>query len=413
MARPLKKKTHHLLAILLRAALPFLASTSAFATDCALKPNTLASLICGNPEIRQLDEAIDKLIEPLRRRFSSTAGREYATIVADQLRWREDLYRQCAPLSEACLLPKFQARYQYVKPDPMLLASELFLSKGVKVGGMPVELRTVGRNRGVYIGEQLITAQAERIDIVERFTDPGVDAVVLMADRGGDGANCAQFPVFIVAVREHAAEIVDVPGTQGSPHNGQACIDRLFRDAEGFVIEIDPWPWMAGRSYAWKPKAGFALTETRPFYPIAGTRMRQLLARAELGGRLDNEQFYEALRKATAALDLNFTSAAEAFWFSWNRPRRRGDYVLLDSCASPGRRGECTGEFAGKAVYEQRTDKLFFAFSSAAAPPGCRPAHGRDPIDSALNNVTFFPPRYRWPNDALLALKEAYCPSNR
>jgi hypothetical protein len=406
-------KTGALLAAFAGATLSLLCSTSAFATDCARKASPLDAVVCGNAEIRQLDEAIGKLIAPLQTHFSANGGREYATMVADQLRWREDLYRQCAPLSAACLLPKFQARYQYIKPDPMLLAGDLFLSKGVKVGGLPLELRSAGKNRGIFIGEQQVTGEVERIDVVERYTDPNVDAIVLIADRGGSGANCVQFPVFIIVVREHAAEIIDVPSMQGSPRGGQSCIDRIFRDGEGFVFEIDPWPWIDGRKYVWKPKADFSLVETRPFYPIAGTRMRQLLARSELGGRLDNEQFYEALRKATAVLDLNFANAAEAFWFSWNKPSRRGDYVLLDSCANPGHRGECTGQFVGKAVYEQRTDKIFFVFSTAGAPPGCQAANGHDPIDSALNNVVFFPPRYRWPDGALFLLKDNYCPDNR
>ena len=55
----------------------------------------------------------------------------------------------------------------------------------------------------------------------------------------------------------------------------------------------------------------------------------------------------------------------------------------------------------------------FFAFSTAAAPPGCQAANGHDPIDSALNNVTFSPPRYRWPNGALYLLRDIYCPNNR
>jgi len=388
-------------------------STPAFATDCVRKADRLDTLVCDNADIRQLDNTIDKLIVALQTRFSSNAGREYATMVADQLRWREDLYRQCAPLSAACLLSKFQARYQYVKPDPMLLASELFLSKGVKVGGLPLELRSIGRNRGVYIGEQQVTGEVTRIEVVERYTDPNVDAIVLIADRGGDRANCVQFPVFVIAVREQAAEVINVPSLQGSPRGGQSCIDRIFRNDEGFVFETDPWPWIDGRKYVWTPSTSLALVETRPFYPIAGTRMRQLLARSDLGGRLDNEQFYGALRQATAALDLNFTDAAEAFWFSWNKPHRRGDYVLFDSCANPGHRDECTGAFVGKAVYEQRTDKIFFAFSTAGAPPGCQAANGRDPIDSALNDVTFFPPRYRWPDGALFLLKDNYCPNNR
>jgi hypothetical protein len=411
LERPLKIRV--LAAALLGVTLCLLGSTSAFAADCVRKPNPLDALVCGNAEIRQLDEAIGKLIAALQTRFSSMAGREYATIVADQLRWREDLHRQCLPLSATCLLPKFQARYQYVKPDPMLLASELFLSKGVKVGGLPLDMRSAGRSRGVYIGEQQITGEVERIDVVERYTDRDVDAIVLIANRGGDGASCVQFPVFIVAVRDYVPKIIEVPSTQGSPRGGQACIDRILRDGEGFVFEIDPWPWINGRNYVWKPKMDLSLTEARPFYPIAGTRMRQLLARTELDGRLDNEQFYDALRKATAALDLNFNSATEAFWFSWNKPYRRGDYILLDSCASPGQQGQCTGAFVGKAVYEQRTDKIFFAFSTADSPPGCQAANGRDPIDSALTNVAFFPPRYRWPNGALYLLKDIYCPSNR
>jgi hypothetical protein len=411
LERPLKIRV--LLAALLGATLSLLCSTSAFATDCVRKANPLDALVCGNADIRPLDEAMGKLITPLKTRFSSAAGREYATIVADQLRWREDLYRQCAPLSAACLLPKFQARYQYVKPDPMLLASELFLRKGVTVGGLPLDMRSAGKNRGVFIGEQQVIGEVERIDVVERYMDRNVDAIVLIANRGGDGANCVQFPVFIVAVQDYIPKIIEVPSTQGSPRGGQSCVDRIFRDAEGFVFEIDPWPWIEGRNFVWKPKAGFSPTETRPFYPIAGTRMRQLLARTELSGRLDNEQFYEALRKATGGLDLNFISATEAFWFSWNPPYRRGDYVLLDSCANPGQRGECTGQFVGKAVYEQRTDKFFFAFSTADAPPECQAANGRDPIDTALTNVVFFPPRYRWPNGALYLLKDIYCPSNR
>jgi len=377
------------------------------------KADQLDTLVCNDADIRQLDNAIGKLITEIETRFSSNAGREYATMVADQLRWREDLYRQCAPLSAACLLPKFQARYQYVKPDPMLLASELFLSRGVKVGGLQLELRSIGRNRGIFIGEQQVTGEVQRMEVVERYADPGVDAIVLIADRGGDRANCVQFPVFIIAVRDYAAEVINVPSLQGSPRGGHSCIDRIYRDGEGFVFETDPWPWIDGRKYAWTPNTSLALIETRPFYPIAGTRMRQLLAHDELGGRLDNEQFYGALHQATGALDLNFANAAEAFWFSWNKPSRRGDYVLFDSCASPGQRNECIGTFVGKAVYEQRTDKIFFAFSTAGAPPGCQAANGRDPIDSALNNVVFFPPRYRWPDGALFLLKDSYCPSNR
>ena len=129
-----------------------------------------------------------------------------------------------------------------------------------------------------------------------------------------------------------------------------------------------------------------------------------------MSGRLNNEQFYDALRKATTALDLNFAAAAEAFWFSWNPPYRQGDYVALDSCAKPGRKDECTGDFVGKAVYEQRTDRIYFAFSTASAPPDCKAANGRDPIDAALGGVHFFPPRFRWQPAALAVLKDLYCP---
>ena len=412
MERPLQSKS--LLATLFGGTLALLCCSSAFAADCARKPNALDQAICGNADIKRTDDAINKLIGVLYLSLNGNGGREYATIVADQLRWREDLLRQCTNLAPACLLPKYRARLDYLKPAPDLLANELYLSKGIKVGGYPLELRSIGKQPGVYIGEQQISGPVLRIDIAERYTDSMVDALVFVANRGGDGGDCAQFPVYIVTARPGLPpDYITIPNILGSAHGQLSCIDRITRGPDGLLFEIDPWPWVEGRTYSWKPKLGLSVTEKRPFFPIAGTRMSQLLARNDSGGRLDNEQFYESLRKATTALDLNFPIAAEAFWFSWNMPYRRGDYVVLESCSRPGRQGECTGSFVGKAVYEQRTDKIFFAFSSSDTQPACELANGRDPINAALSGVLLTPPRYRWPNGALYALRDVYCPNNR
>ena len=386
---------------------------SAHAVDCARKPTELDTVICDNAELRQVDDAITKLIAALYTRLSTNNGREFATIVADQLRWREALWRQCVPLSAACLLPKYRARHDYLKPHPEVVASELYLQSGIKIRGETLELR-FGKKPGVYLREQQIAGPTARIDVAERYTDASVDALVFVANRGGNGADCSQFPVYIVAVRPDVEpEIVDMPSILGTGTGQQMCIDRISRVPGGFMFEIGAWPWADGKTYVWKAVGGLYLVDTSHFAPRAGTRMHDLIVAANTNSRLENEQFFNALRTATTALDLNFADATSAFWFSWSEPYRRGDYVVLESCAKPGRKDECTGEFVGKAVYEQRTDRIFFAFSTAAAPPDCKLADGRDPIDAALRGLQFFPPRFKWSPGALEALKERYCPRLR
>ena len=197
------------------------------------------------------------------------------------------------------------------------------------------------------------------------------------------------------------------------PNRGSDDPTLIMRISDGLLFEIGAWPWVDGRTYVWKPKGGLFLRATTSFAPKAGTRMRELFAPGNASGRLNNEQFYEALRKATTALELNFASATEAFWFSWNAPYREGDYVVLETCARPGKKDECTGDFVGKAVYEQRTDRVFFAFTTVAAPPECKAGNGRDPYDAALRGVQFFPPRVRWQPAALAVLTTLYCPRIR
>jgi hypothetical protein len=411
LERPLK--TLALLTALCSAVCALLFSAPASAADCAGKPTALDAAICGNPELRQLDSALTALIARLYQTLNINNGREYATIVADQLRWREALWRQCNPLAVTCLLPRFKARLDYLKPEPMVLAGEMYLKTGIKIGGVPLDLRML-KNPGVYLGEERIATPAERIDVAERYTDSSVDALAFIANRGGNGGDCAQFPVYIAAVRsDEPPEVLSIPNMLGSAKGQQSCIDRIVRLPDGLLFEIGAWPWVDGRTYVWKPKGGLFLRASTRFAPKAGTRMRELFAPGNTRGRLDNEQFYEALRKATTALELNFASATEAYWFSWNAPYRQGDYVVIETCAHPGRKDECNGDFVGKAVYEQRTDKIFMAFSTVASPPECKPANGQDPYDAALRGLQFFPPRVRWQPEALAVLKTLYCPRIR
>jgi hypothetical protein len=385
-------------------------SLPAHAADCKGKPTALDSAICGDTELRQIDSALTALIGSLYLKLNGNNGREYATVVADQLRWREALSRPCTPLVADCLLPKFRARLDYLKPNPTVLASELYLKGGVKIGGLPLDVRMI-KAPGVYLGDDRIAGPTARIDVAERYTDSTVDALAFVANRGGNGADCAQFPVYIVAVRADVPpEVLSIPNILGSAKGQQSCIDRIVRIEDGIQFEIGAWPWVDGRTYVWKPKGGLFLRATSRFAPKPRPGLRDLVARGDSSGRLNNEQFYDALRKATTALDLNFAAAAEAFWFSWNPPYRQGDYVALDSCAKPGRKDKCTGDFVGKAVYEQRTDRIYFAFSTASAPPDCKAANGRDPTDAALGGVHFFPPRFRLQPAALAVLKDLYCP---
>ena len=383
------------------------------AADCSRTSTELDTAICNDRGLREIDSAIASLISDLHRKLDANNGREYATIVADQFRWRESLWRQCSPLNAACLLPRFKARLDYLKPQPMVLASEMYLKTGIKIGGVPLDLRSL-KDPGVYLGDERIVTPAERIDVAERYSDPSVDALVFIADRGGNGSDCAQFPVYIVAVRPDAPpEVVSIPNMLGSAKGEQSCIDRISRLPDGLQFEIGAWPWVDGRVYAWKPKGGLFLRATTSFAPKAGTHLREAFAPTSVGSRLSNEPFYDALRRATTALELNFPIATEAFWFSWTPPYRRGDYIMLETCAHPGRQGECTGDFVAKAVYEQRTDKVFFAFSTVASPPDCKAAKGRDPYDAALRGVQFFPPRVRWQPEALSVLTSRYCPRLR
>jgi hypothetical protein len=385
----------------------------AHAADCTGKPTELDSAICGDAELRQVDSALTALIGSLYLKLSGNQGREYATVVTDQLRWREALSRQCTPLVADCLLPKFRARLDYLKPNPTVLVTELYLKTGVRIGGLPLDVRT-SKNPDVYLGDTRIAGATARIDVAERYTDSTVDALAFVANRGSTGADCAQFPVYIVAVRSDVPpEVLSIPNLLRSAKGQQSCIDRIVRIEDGIQFDIGVWPWVDGRTYVWKPKGGLFLRSTSRFEPKPGTGMRELVSHGNASGRLNNEQFYNALRKATTTLDLNFATAAEAFWFSWNPPYRQGDYVALETCARPGRKDECTGDFVGKAIYEQRTDRTYFAFSTASAPPSCKAANGRDPIDAALVGVHFFPPRFRWQPSALAVLKDLYCPRLR
>ena len=405
MERPLKP-----LALLaaLYSAIAFLA-VPASAADCARKQTALDTVICNDSGLREIDAAFTASLSQLHQRLDSNNGKEYATIVADQFRWREALGRQCAPLTAACLLPRFKARADFFKQDLAVVAGEMYLKSGVKVGGMPLELRLL-KDPGVYLGEDRIITPAERIDIVERYTDSSVDALAFIANRGGNGADCAQFPVYVVAVRPDVPpEIVSIPNMLGSAKGQQSCIDRITRLPDGFQFEIGAWPWVDGRVYAWKPKGGLFLRSTTSFQPTTGMHLHEAFAPTTPAARLSNGTFYDALRKATTALELNFASATEAFWFSWNAPYRRGDYIVLETCSHPGRQGECTGDFVGKAVYEQRTDRVFFAFSTLGSPPDCKAAKGSDPYDAALRGVQFFPPRVRWQPEALSVLTSRYC----
>jgi hypothetical protein len=411
LERPLKPLA--LLVALCSAVSISLFSATASAADCARRQTALDAVICNDAGLRQIDGDFTRLIEELRAKLDFNNGHEYATIVADQLRWREALWRQCAPLAAACLLPRFKARQDFFKSDPMVSASELYLKTGVKIGGVPLDVRLL-KDPGVYLGEDRIITPAERIDVAERYTDSSVDALAFIANRGGNGGDCAQFPVYVVAVRpDGPPEVVSIPNMLGSAKGQQSCIDRISRLPDGIQFEIGAWPWVDGRVYAWLPKGGLFLRATTSFAPKAGTHLREAFAPTSASSRLSNAPFYDALRKATTALELNFANATEAFWFSWSAPYRQGDYVVLESCAHPGRQGECTGDLVAKAIYEQRTDKVFFAFSTLTSPPDCKAAKGSDPYDAALRGVQFFPPRVRWQPEALSVLTNRYCPRLR
>jgi len=411
MERPL---TRLVFVAALFAACVLVCSDAAVAADCPNKPTALDVAICGDRELSRLDEAIWKLIDGLSRRFTSNQGREPATMAADQLRWREELWRQCAPLTVACLTVQFQARYAHLKPDVDRQASELYLRTGIRIGGVPLEMRS-GRNGGLFLGVRQIAGPTQRIDVVERYTDDSVDALAFVAERGGSGPDCGRYPLYIVVVRPQLApEVLTLPDVVDISRGHQSCVPTVARTADGLFFEFETRPWRDGRTYIWQAKGGELLASERlAFKPKPGTLVGALLAAPDGTGRLDNEQFYEALRKAVTALQLDFARAAEAFWFSWNAPRRRGDFFLFDSCAQPGAQGACGGDFVGKAVYEQRTDRLYFAFSAAKAPPPCADARGSDPIDAALHGLLFFPSRFRWPDGALFLLKDAYCTGDR
>lgn len=411
MERPLKLST--LLAAVCSAASFLTFSVPASAADCVRKQTALDTVICDDAGLREIDTAFTALIAQLHQRLESNNGKEYATIVADQLRWREALWRQCTPLTAACLLPRYKARAEFFKQDLAVVAGEMYLKTGLKVGGVPLDLRLL-KDPGVYLGEERIVTPAERIDVAERYIDASVDALAFIANRGGNGSDCAQFPVYVVAVRpDMPPEVVSIPNMLGSAKGQQSCIDRITRLPDGIQFEIGAWPWVDGRVYAWKPKGGLFLRSTTSFQPKAGMHIHEAFAPTTVSARLSNGEFYDALRKATTALELNFANATEAFWFSWNQPYRSGDYIVLESCAHPGRQGECTGDFVAKAVYEQRTNRVFFAFSTLSSPPDCKAVKGSDPYDAALRGVQFFPPRARWQPDALSALTNRYCPRLR
>jgi len=381
------------------------------AVDCIAKASALDKLVCGDTELRNLSDAMARLIGDQRERMIANAGsRQYATLVADQLAWREGLAKSCSPpLSADCLLPKYHERYDALRAHPAEFAGELYLRGGIKVGGESLELRS-GQGAGLFLGDRQIAGATARIDVLERYTNSSVDALAFVAYRGGNETDCGQFPVYVVAVRpSEPAEILTVPNNIGSIL-GQSCIDRVWRADDALLFEIKPWPWIEGRIYAWKPKGGLFLRETTHFAPRPGTYMRDVLAsRGNAVSKIENRQFYDALHSAALAADIDFAQAAEAFWFSWREPVRFGRYYAIDSCSRPADATHCTGQMQPKAVYDELADKLYFVFPALASPPKCRVVNGTDLMEESLRAASFYPARFRWPAGAIAALKEIYC----
>lgn len=383
------------------------------ALDCTNKPSETDNLLCGSQELESAYRRMWGFIRPLANFFDE---RDFAEIVAEQEKWIDQWARSCDPKTSpagtvVCLRPAMEKRlvtlwdrYNEVtagrQGDPF------------DVGGLPLTMKERGPwCLDIVIGDTVVAECRYRIDPLARYRRADVDAFAFIANAGGNGIHCEPFELYVVAVRPgRRPEIVHVPKEIDSPVKRGSCFEPVVRDEDGFQFEIKPTPWASGRVYRWTPTAGLTLVSTPTFAPRAGTTMKDLLKDEHAGGKLENEQFYNALLAATRAASIDFATAAEAFSWTWTQPFEIDNYVALNSCPFPGRGERCFGDLRPKAVYDRLTDKLYFVFPNG--PPTCLIVGGEDLRAQSLRTARYYPPRWRWPEGAFLAMKEIYCEPN-
>ncbi len=379
-----------------------LIQSAVFAADCSKMPTKLAVAFCASDDLSELDGAMSKRLADLYGPMLGDNQRAYAALAADQLRWREELAFSCPTLATDCLLPKAKARLALLEERGADYATELYDSKGIEIGD--ARLRYEGA-KGATLDDKEFADIVSRLDMEVRYIDPSVDALAFAVNHGGNGIHCEPYEYFLIAVRRtRPPEIINVSKEVIGPGDRDGCMS-IRRVGDGIEFKKPARPWTDGRLYKWTPTGGLVDVAISPWMPQPGTTLKGLPLNAYPTNKLENEQFYNALRAATNTGNVAFGEAAEAFSWSWSDPFEADGFVAMNSCPFPGRGDRCFGKFKPHAVYDRVTDKLYFAFPPRDITPGCL----SDLPEETQRAVKYVPPRQRWPEGAFLALEESFC----
>ncbi len=218
-------------------------ATPSLALDCIEKPTATDRVLCGSADLLHADQSLWHEILSLE---DFVTDEVFAGMVADQRQWLDTWARSCeAATSQGaradCLEAGQGGRSIFLSRRHGEIAGSRQSGPPFDIGGLPLVLRMTGRGcvGELFIGETVVAECVYRIDPLARFRNDSVDAMAFVANTGGAGYICANFPVYIVAVRSgQQAEVTRVPATFGNRRH-DACV-AARRAASGFVFTATP-----------------------------------------------------------------------------------------------------------------------------------------------------------------------------
>ncbi|MBV8411829.1 MAG: hypothetical protein JOY64_29665, partial [Alphaproteobacteria bacterium] len=331
-------------------------SVPAAALDCANKPSHVDDVICGSAELEQASALMWGSIQELAN-FADE--KEMSTLVADQNRWLAEWVQSCdaanAPAGlTACLIPKSQPRYQLLESRRLQIAGDRY-SEPYDLGGLSLAIsRPEGRSdRGdLFISNMLVAKGIYRLEPRARFRHEAVDALAFVANGGGAGYICANFPVYVVAVRpDRTPEVVRVPAKLDNRRD-DACI-AASRTPKGFKFTAEPSAGNDGWWQEWTPEDGLLPPHLIAFAPVPGTTMTRDLG-DPLVGPVRNEQFYAALSRFSREGRIPLVTLTHAFAFAWEQhiDDPPSQIRIFNGCSSIGGPGRCYNTAEAKALYD-------------------------------------------------------------
>jgi hypothetical protein len=388
-------------------------TSPALALDCAAKPTETDRLLCGSEELEHADRTMWSSINALR---DLATAEEFERMVADQRQWLDQWARSCDPKASlagyvACLRPALSERSIMLGSRYHEMANGRQGDPPFDIGGLPLVLKQTpsgGCSSAIFIGDKMAGPCASRLDPRARFRNASVDAMAFVANSGGAGYICANFPVYIIAVRrDRPPEITAVPSKYGDRHD-DACVDP-HRTATGFIFAARPVAGLDGWSQEWTPDGGLAPPKFIPFEPQPGTTMK-----SGGGGLLiENEQFLRTLRRLATESGQSPASFIKAFaWASTDTKvlvdNLPANLSIFRGCATPGLPWTCTAHTeADRVVYDSAANRLYFIIAKGGVECEYTWQH-RDGTNDLAGSI-FLPPRKDWPDEVMTTLKRSYC----